>query len=378
LVALLVAALFNGAVLARWKSLARPDGSGAIGLAAYPLTLTVLVLLFREDFVPVQVAWIAMAVGDGLAPVLRARGPAWGWNERKSLLGSAAAFAVAGMAMLAVAPWPVALAAAIVACIAESLPLDLDDNVAVPLAAAAACSAVTAPESAAPWWPAVVVGCSLAAAAALTRSITAAGLVAGATTAAFVFQRGGLMVLAALAALFVLGTGVTRLRSAWSARASPAAHELRGAEHVLANAGAAVLFLMATPGMLGRCAALAALAGALADTVSSEIGMLAGRTPRLLLLGPRVLTGTNGGMSWPGTLAALLTAAGCGLAVAGIADSERAGWVVGAAAFVVMLVDSLLGASIERHLPPRAANHVVNFVSSGAGGALAIWMLNAA
>ncbi len=134
----MAAALFNLFVLSRRPWLARADGRGAVGLTAYPLVIALLLLLFRDDYAPVQAAWVAMAVGDGLAPLLAVRGTEWAWNTRKSWVGSGAAFCVCALVLLALLPPPLALAAAAAGCIAESLPLPWDDNLSVPLAAASA------------------------------------------------------------------------------------------------------------------------------------------------------------------------------------------------------------------------------------------------
>lgn len=138
LVACTVGAAFNALVLPRMKWVPREDGAGTLGLVLYPLVLALLLVFFRSDFVPVQAAWICMAVGDGLAPLLAVQAVPWPWNRRKSVVGSVCAYAMSGLVLMAVLPWPLALCAALAGCLVESLPLRVDDNLLVPLASALA------------------------------------------------------------------------------------------------------------------------------------------------------------------------------------------------------------------------------------------------
>ena len=122
----------------------------------------------------------------------------------------------------------------------------------------------------------------------------------------------------------------------------------RDARQVLANGGlfalAALLSLLAPwPGWM--VAGAGALAAATSDTWATEIGTLAGGAPRSIISGRPVPTGTSGGITLAGTLAAL-----CGAAfVAALAWSFR--WPASAAILLGGLAgstaDSLLGATIQ-------------------------------
>ena len=120
--------------------LQRAGGSGNRALVFYPLAVLILVLAFRDDHAPIQAGWLALAVGDGLAPVLSnvmVRMP-WPWNRRKSAAGAVAAFALATLAMMPLMPWPVAAAAGCAGLAAESLPAPIEDNLSVPAASSLA------------------------------------------------------------------------------------------------------------------------------------------------------------------------------------------------------------------------------------------------
>lgn len=133
----------------------------------------------------------------------------------------------------------------------------------------------------------------------------------------------------------------------------------RDAVQVLANGGVAAVFaLFAMTGAPGiwTLALIASLAAANADTWATEIGGMSGHTPRRITNFRAVEAGTSGGISAPGTLAALAGA----LLVACI------GWIgwglhqlpgnqppivltllVTGGGFLGCLIDSLLGATVQ-------------------------------
>jgi uncharacterized protein (TIGR00297 family) len=120
-------------------------------------------------------------------------------------------------------------------------------------------------------------------------------------------------------------------------------------------------------------AALAAMAEAAADTVSSEIGQVWGGRPRLITSLRRVDPGRDGGVSAAGTLAGV--AAGAAIAALGtwaLRGGARLFWVSSAGAVFGLFFDSVLGATLEER--GWLNNDAVNFLStaSAAGVALAV------
>jgi len=145
----------------------------------------------------------------------------------------------------------------------------------------------------------------------------------------------------------------------------------RGSGNVLANSIVALLAVLAaaaSPSHTGVDPTLllyafaGAVAAAMSDTFSSEFGGLY-NNPRLITTFERVDPGTDGAVTWQGAVAGLI---GAGL-IAGIAGGlfERVGTTgaltVLAAGFTGMLVDSLLGATVEGG---RIGNQTVNLLAT--------------
>lgn len=147
----------------------------------------------------------------------------------------------------------------------------------------------------------------------------------------------------------------------------------RGSGNVLANSAVALVAVVAfaasghagvTPELF-RFAYAGAVAAALADTFSSELGGLFDE-PRLLTTLETVEPGTDGAVTWQGEVAGVIGAAlvaGEGALFFGDGTTAVALVVVGG--FIGMTVDSILGATIEGD---QLGNEGVNFLATFAGG----------
>jgi uncharacterized protein (TIGR00297 family) len=190
-------------------------------------------------------------------------------------------------------------------------------------------------------------------AGALTRD----GSVAAALVGTAVLWGTGWSGAAMLAAFFGSSTLVGRIALVRGKAADPAT-ERRNARQVLANGAAAAAG--ALMGFRNLPAALwivcGSLAAAAADTWATSIGAFSQHEPRHLLTGRAVPRGTSGGVSPRGTVAGLAGAAVVGLSgglAGGGAPLAVAGLAIG---FGGMLLDSLLGASLQgRFECPRCA-----------------------
>jgi uncharacterized protein (TIGR00297 family) len=213
----------------------------------------------------------------------------------------------------------------------------------------------------------------------LARSLHAVdtrGALAGVAVTLVLFLTAGPGAFAAVAAVFVLAFLTTRLGYRHKQFLGTAERRSgRTASQVVANLGMAALCgalsLLVGPPKLWLLALAAALAEAAADTVSSEYGQASGDTAYLITTWELVPAGTDGGISLAGSLAGIAAAVLLALVCAAAGLVSRRSLVVPAAAGILgMLVDSYLGAWLERSR--RLNNDQVNFVSTIVAAALAI------
>jgi uncharacterized protein (TIGR00297 family) len=120
--------------------------------------------------------------------------------------------------------------------------------------------------------------------------------------------------------------------------------------------------------------AVAALAEAGADTVSSEIGQVLGGRPRMITTLRAVEPGTDGAVSVAGTLAGVVAAClVAGVGTWALRGNERFFAVSSGGAVFGLLFDSLLGATLEER--GWLNNDAVNFLSTASAAAFALFVL---
>jgi uncharacterized protein (TIGR00297 family) len=206
------------------------------------------------------------------------------------------------------------------------------------------------------------------------RGVNRSGAVAGGIACFLLFAGAGPTAFATLAALFLMTWVATRLGYRRKLALGLAERrEGRNAWQVLANLvvpalGSVVFSATGNRGWL--IAALAALAEAATDTVASEVGQYRGPDPRLITTWERVPPGTDGGVTIPGSIAGLAA----GLVIAAVATvggmlPQAQLWIPVAAGFGGMLIDSILGATLQRR--GWISNQTVNFLATLAAAALA-------
>ena len=149
----------------------------------------------------------------------------------------------------------------------------------------------------------------------------------------------------------------------------------RDGAQVLANIGvaamAAALSQLTMWDVPLFAASVAALAEAAADTVSSEMGKALAGNARLVTSWKRVPAGTDGAISASGTVLGIAAAVIVSLeaVTTNILNTRRA--VIAAVAAVAgMLVDSFLGATVERR--GWLSNNGVNLMSTACSAAIAV------
>lgn len=217
---------------------------------------------------------------------------------------------------------------------------------------------------------AAAAGVAVLGLAARRRWLTPSGVVAAAVVGGVVAIGLGAPGLGLLGFFFVSSSAMTRALRRDRADGDGGG---RTAGQVLANAGIAGLAALAARDGAGAWtfAFGGAMAAATADTWSSEVGEWRAGATRLVTTWRRVDPGVNGGVSWPGSLAA-----GAGaFAVGGLASL-----CFGSAALVVplavggisgALADSVVGATIEGRAR-GLENDAVNWIGTLTGAAVAV------
>jgi uncharacterized protein (TIGR00297 family) len=247
-------------------------------------------------------------------------------------------------------------------------------------------------------------------------SLAPSGVFGAVLIGALIFALGGVAWGVLLVVFFVSSSALSHYKAGRKAALAEkfSKGSRRDLAQTLANGGAGALVAVASfiwPHPLWWPVFVGVVATVNADTWATELGVLSRRAPRLLTTGRRVPVGTSGGLTPAGTGAALAGAALIGLIAAFYELFWGLGWggalavlLTGAAAGLFgALADSFLGATVqaiyycdacrqetERHplhrcgapTRPRRGwrwldNDWVNFLSSLAGGALALglWRL---
>lgn len=206
---------------------------------------------------------------------------------------------------------------------------------------------------------------AVSAAAWRAGALTKSGALSATAVGALVLWAGGLAWAVLLLVFFVSGSALTRWRRRRRELASGSRSGGRDAYQVLANGGVAALAaaMRLVTDAQGAASATTAgpaagawvwdalvagsLAAMMADTWATEVGLLSGARPVLLVGWRPVEPGRSGAVSAPGTLAGLAGAAvlaGLSLAARGstaLAAGALAGGMTG------LLADSLLGATLQ-------------------------------
>jgi uncharacterized protein (TIGR00297 family) len=405
----IAAAIAALSAIGNWLLLHRLVGKGVArhargydaGIVLYPLAVCALILTFNWHIELAAVGWVILAFGDGFATLIGRAVPIapLPWNRIKSWGGFLAFLIAAGIAGIGIAMFfgapslDMVAVAVIVAAIVESMPLGIDDNISVPLAAAVTLAVLSVQPMVGEIvhppipWPWMVLNTILAILGYALRTVDLSGCITGWLLGAIVIVGGGPPMYVALLAFFIIGTACTRLGYARKARAGLAQEKggRRGAGHAFANVGVAAICSIAVwrgLGLVPLFMGITSLATAAADTAGSEIGQLIGKRAFNPLTFRRVERGTDGAMSIEGTLAGIVAAlivaiAGTAMAMHYIRpgfigtvtiDRARAIAVVTIAAVLGSYIESVLG-SLTRNVP----NHVMNFINTAAG-AILFWI----
>ena len=215
--------------------------------------------------------------------------------------------------------------------------------------------------------------------------LTTAAAVTGGALGLLIYLGGGFTGLALLALFFGLGTAASGWRVADKRRLGLAEENKgrRTAGQVLANAGVAgglglLAWQLPTAAPLAGLMLAGSFAAAAADTLASELGNVYGRRYYNILSLKPDTRGLNGVVSLEGTLlglagSAVLAAAYC----TGFGWGPAFGWLL-VAGTAGNLVDSVLGATLERGgvLGNNAVNLLNTLTGALVAGGLGWWLGN--
>jgi uncharacterized protein (TIGR00297 family) len=408
--------LFNLFVLPHigGASLNRPNDAARgypLGILFYPLSVLLLILAFPRRPDIVAAAWGILALGDGAATIAgtRSRGPRLPWNPDKTIAGSLAFVAAGTIGGIFLAWWtrsavvpapPLAftlvapLLAALAAAGVESMPVGLDDNISVPIAAAIVLGGLGLMDAASwsaawTWLPrsllvAVAVNVPVATLGWYARTVTVPGAVVGALIGIAVYGFAGAAGWVLLFASFAAATVSSRLglKRKSVLGIAEARGGRRGPGNAIANTGlgafAAIVAALSPCRDGALLAMVTALAAGASDTVASEIGKAWGTRTYLFPAFKSVRPGASGAVSLEGTGAGVVAA----LALAALAQGlgligGNAIWFVAIGATAGSFVESSLGATLEAS--GTLDNDMLNFINTGLSAAFAValaWLVS--
>lgn len=207
------------------------------------------------------------------------------------------------------------------------------------------------------------------AASIIFRKLTAAGALTGGCLAVLLYEGTGVTGIIMLGAFFVAGTAATAFGRRKKEKLGMAEKNKgqRTAGQVLANGGVAALagllaWLYPLQAVVWQLAAAASLASASADTLSSELGSLYGRSFYNILTFKKDSCGLDGVISLEGTVWGAAGSVMIAIIYATAYGYSALAWWVVLAGFTGNIADSVLGASLERK--GWIKNDMVNFLNT--------------
>jgi len=209
----------------------------------------------------------------------------------------------------------------------------------------------------------------------LLRGVTVSGALAGYAIALAVYLSRGIGGFLVLVSVFLVAWLTTRIGYQRKQQLGTAENARgRSAAQVIANLGAAAGFCIAgstTGNPNFFVAGMAAFAEAASDTAASECGQAWSQRAYIITTLRPVPAGSNGGISLPGTLAAIVAATLVSGIAAGVGVLPASSVPIAASAAVLgTIIDSLLGATLETRGVMN--NNAVNLAGTTAAGLLAL------
>ncbi len=358
------------------------------GLSLQPVNYWLAVFLLVALFPPAVAAagWSVAALAEGLSRFLSGRRETFTARDEMAAY-FLLSFTGISVALVLLTAWPqpaiflYALVTALFVAVAVGVRGVIDLTLLLPLGAALFLYSLTfagAPAiDGALFLPALIVNLVLAIGAYAVRSIDVSGAVGGFAIGFALYVFLGPPGFVVMFTFFLAGSAASKVGYSLK-HANGVGQEKKGArsfKHALANCviGVYLAFLAVGSGdprfVVGFVGSFAAT---LADTISSELGQLVGQRPRLITTFELVPLGTDGGVTFSGTMLGVLAASLLGMVAMVVDLILPAGlWIVVGAGFAGTSVDSILGALYERK--KKATNEAVNFFCALSGGLFGVF-----
>ncbi|MFP4547717.1 MAG: DUF92 domain-containing protein [Fidelibacterota bacterium] len=367
-------------IILNWLALVKDKAKGmhsterkSYGTVYFPLSFLILVLLFwNNNPAALIIGMLLMTISDPFASFVgesRLGGKSFmPWVDKKSIGGTIAAFASNFLLVIVLLPllsntkfsginlFLIALAVSMIGTLAEIISKKGTDNLTLPLFSAMFLDMALQSTVTEKYWIIFWIAFSVmfAVTAYRAKSLSVSGTFGAIFMGSVIFSVGGIKWMLPMAVFFVLSSLVSKIgkKKKESATLMAEKHDVRDIYQVYANAGiglACAIVFYFTNNNLFYLAYLASLAGAAADTWATEFGTLLGKNPRKITTFKRCLPGESGGVTIPGTLAAVFGAFSIGITGFLIADTVNVKILVMLvlAGLIGSLIDSILGATLQ-------------------------------
>lgn len=217
--------------------------------------------------------------------------------------------------------------------------------------------------------PFILILIAIVVASIVSKKLTPGGSIAGAAIAILIFLGFGYIGVSMLATFFILGT----LATIWKKKEKAVVKQQhdqstrRDTGQVFANGGVAGLmgalsYFLPERAQLFDLMMAASLSSAMADTLSSELGMVYGKRFYNIISWKKDVKGLDGVISFEGTLLGIAGSAVIALIYALGFGWDKGFWVLIIAGTIGNLSDSVLGELLERK--QLLTNNGVNFLNT--------------
>jgi uncharacterized protein (TIGR00297 family) len=207
----------------------------------------------------------------------------------------------------------------------------------------------------------IVIIATFAFFATIKKLLDGTGIIFSAMIGLAAYFKGGLVAFGVLLIIYAIAEAATSI-----AKAKGRHHQQREVGNIFGNSVPAIVGLLAGSPL----AFFGASASALSDTVSSEIGSASRKKPVLITTFKPVDFGTDGGITFIGTLAGVIAS----FAIAfiyfiTISNSLKHFGIIFACGIFGNIVDSFMGATLQRN--GFLTNNQVNFIANSIAGLIA-------